>query len=439
MKISHVFIEPRALTNRMVVCCRVGDVIKKLDMKQVKKQNPRRQAGFFSHLQPLRLLWSPLALCSMLCTLFVSSLPAQQRLVPPAPEGKPELTDHMRDSWKEDYIPFRREWRREALGKSIFASIVSTRGWVHTMKSDDGKIFKIDDRELFFANRLFSERLVIRGKVEPFEQQNAVNAETTKKAGLRSLIYTRPDMPEKVTGVPPSLRQLRFLLYTPPEAAKRGATLPLIVFLPGIGARGTDNFKNYTDGGAPAQYLLEHDWQKFMPCYVLIPQSDVKNDWWADISADLPSKPTLLTGQVIDVLKATSEPAIDLSRLYVTGFSGGGFGCYEFLRVFPRKFAAAVPLAAYNNVCIFFRKANTAPVWQFINEKDPTLYWRNIRWELDIWKNLKVEHRLTIYEGAGGHRSWETTMRDGEFRKWLQRQKLNKVTYPSDPSEVAKE
>lgn len=147
----------------------------------------------------------------------------------------------------------------------------------------------------------------------------------------------------------------------------------------------------------------------------------------------------MLTGQVIDVLKATSVPSIDLTRLYVSGFSGGGFGCYEFIRVFPGKFAAVVPMAAYNDICISFNQSNAAPVWQFINEKDPSLYWRNIRWELAIWKNLKVEHRLTIYEGHGGHQSWAKTMRDGEFRKWLQRQKLDKVTYPTDPSEVAKE
>ncbi len=408
-------------------------------MRQISKLNLLRQVGIllYTLTHPLRML--PLSICILLSIFSFNPLTAQQRLVPPPPQGKPELSDYMRDQWKESYTPFRREWRREMFGKIIGATIVHTRGWVHTMKTDDAQTFSIDDRELFYMDRLTSERLVIRGKVEPFEQQNKENDATLVKAGLHSLIYTRPDMPQEVTGVPPSLRQLRFLLYTPPEAAVRGSSLPLIVFLPGIGARGTDNFKNYTDGGAPAQYFIDHDWQKHMPCYVLIPQSDVPNDWWFVEYEDLPSKPTLLTGQVIDVLKATSEPSIDLSRLYVSGYSGGGFGCYEFLRVFPSKFAAAVPIAAYNDNCILFRKANVAPVWQFIHEKDPSLYWRDIRWELAIWKNLNVEHRLTIIEGSAAHISWRNPKQAEEFRRWLQRQKLNKVTYPSDPSEVAKE
>ncbi len=344
----------------------------------------------------------------------------------------------MRDCWKEDYTPFRRKWTRNSDYKSVVATIVRTRGWVHTMRTDDAKTFTIDDRDLLPNDRQWSERTVIRGKIEPFEQ-SAENAETLKKAGLRSFIYTRPGLPEEVTGVPPSTLQLRFLLYTPPEAATRGAALPLIVYLHGTNARGTDNFKNYSLGGRTFQYFIAHDWQKHMPCYVLIPQSDVKNDWWFESSADNPSKPTVLTGQVIDVLKATSEPAIDISRLYVTGYSGGGFGCYEFLRVFPGKFAAAVPIAAYNDICMQFRRANVAPVWQFIHEKDPSLYWRDIRWELAIWKNLNVEHRITIVEGSADHVSWNDPKQAEEFRRWLKNQKLKKVTYPSDPSEVAKE
>ncbi len=78
-------------------------------------------------------------------------------------------------------------------------------------------------------------------------------------------------------------------------------------------------------------------------------------------------------------------------------------------------------------------------MWQFIHEKDPSLYWRDIRWELAIWKNLNVEHRITIVEGSANHISWSNPKEAEEFRRWLQNQKLKNVTYPSYPSEVAKE
>ncbi len=67
------------------------------------------------------------------------------------------------------------------------------------------------------------------------------------------------------------------------------------------------------------------------------------------------------------------SPNIDANRLYLTGFSQGGMGTWNFIRNYPRKFAAAAPLSGYShgpqNVAQA-KEIRHIPIWIFNGDGD---------------------------------------------------------------------
>src|SRR5689334_18148995 len=101
---------------------------------------------------------------------------------------------------------------------------------------------------------------------------------------------------------------LKYLLYPPQVEAQ--APYPLVIFLHGIGERG-DDLELVKKYGLP--YYTETGEVK-LPAYIAAPQcpADVR---WADILDEL--------DLWLNELLATNP--FDLRRIYLTGFSMGGF------------------------------------------------------------------------------------------------------------------
>ena len=60
---------------------------------------------------------------------------------------------------------------------------------------------------------------------------------------------------------------------------------------------------------------------------------------------------------------------VEVTRIYLTGYSMGGFGCFSLATKYPTKFAAVVPLAGGGDP----KKANIlkqTPIWAFHGDKD---------------------------------------------------------------------
>jgi len=129
----------------------------------------------------------------------------------------------------------------------------------------------------------------------------------------------------------------------------RGVTLPFYVYLPagltsaskcpavlclhGFTERGDDS-------SAVARNSLTTAWvsdstQARWPSFVIVPQCPVTALWTGDA--------LLAANDIVDSLAGIYP--IDLSRLYVTGLSMGGYGTWELIQRFPGRFAAAIPLA----------------------------------------------------------------------------------------------
>jgi predicted esterase len=120
-------------------------------------------------------------------------------------------------------------------------------------------------------------------------------------------------------------------LFVPPEAVADPHTKrPLIVFLHGGGAAGTNNV---TQVEHTPDYLLDE--AKRRGAFLYVPQTATT---WASISA-VDSVMTMIN-RVVDDQNA------DPDRLYATGYSNGGGGTWNLLSRNPDRFAAALTVSA---------------------------------------------------------------------------------------------
>jgi poly(3-hydroxybutyrate) depolymerase len=132
-----------------------------------------------------------------------------------------------------------------------------------------------------------------------------------------------------------------------PASMDEGERYPLVVFLHGAGERGDDGasaLKHFADRMAsPAM-------RERYRCYILAVQCPrghrwVDADWSAATPPSFAETPTPAMDAVIAALRTTAlGRRVDLSRIYLTGISMGGYGAWDLGARHPEWFAAAVPV-----------------------------------------------------------------------------------------------
>lgn len=138
------------------------------------------------------------------------------------------------------------------------------------------------------------------------------------------------ELPEAISAATKSLNA-KFIVATPAESAGT-APLPLLIFLHGSGQRGSD--VEALRDAPPIKYFNS---QTPKPFIIVVPQvrspkDGVKHTWEAD---DL------------ERLFAHVEKTVtfDKTRVYLTGYSMGGYGTWAWAAAHPEHFAALAPHA----------------------------------------------------------------------------------------------
>ncbi len=165
---------------------------------------------------------------------------------------------------------------------------------------------------------------------------------------------------------------LNFQLYGNPkwDGKKR---YPLLISLHGSGQSGSDNEKQM---GGVTGIFTDAAHQSANPCFMIVPQCPDSAIGWNKAPAD-----QLMT--LIDDL--CEKLPVDVNRIYLTGYSMGGFGCFSLAAKYPTKFAAVVPLAGGGDV----KKADVlkqTPIWAFHGDKDDMVPVERTR---DVMKAIK--------------------------------------------------
>lgn len=219
--------------------------------------------------------------------------------------------------------------------------------------------------------------------------------------------------------------RLNYLLFLPEDYGKvPGKEWPLILFLHGIGER-SDDLEDLKVLKLYGPSMLAEQQADF-PFIVVSPQCPL-DSYWVDHLNDLDA--------LLDRIVAVN--AVDTSRIYLTGFSMGGWGTWHLTLRYPKRFAAIAPIAGFyefessatpENVC----DLKDIPTWVFHGAQDTTVPPSRSEVMVDALRNCGGDVRFTLYPDAD-HDSWTETYNNPELYTWLLQQENPEagITYTS--------
>jgi predicted peptidase len=198
-----------------------------------------------------------------------------------------------------------------------------------------------------------------------------------------------------------------------------GKKYPLVLFLHGVGERGSDNQAQLKN--AVSIFAREKNRKEF-PSFVVVPQCPSDQHWVEmDFRADSgvqPAEPSPAMRMNIELLAALQkEFSIDLDRIYAAGISMGGFGVWDALSRYSGLFAAGVAVCGGGDESKAY-KIETTPVWAFHSEDDPLVKVARSRNMVKALRDAGGTVKYTEYQGLG-HISWDKAFNEPELLPWL--------------------
>ena len=179
------------------------------------------------------------------------------------------------------------------------------------------------------------------------------------------------------------------------------ATHPLLIYLHG---KGNDVLSKKALGFANACSKPEN--YKDRPCLIYAPQCPDENGWSGATGANLMKT-------LKDLIK---HLPVDEDRLYVVGYSMGGYGTFALLNENPKMFAAGIPIAGGAQVGVA-KNLRRIPIWIWHGEKDdvvPPDQSRAIAKALGKVKTAKYTEVPGGTHGIGGE-----VEKNAEVHTWL--------------------
>ncbi len=197
----------------------------------------------------------------------------------------------------------------------------------------------------------------------------------------------------------PATDHVNYLLYVPPGGAAPATGWPLILFLHGSEQRGDD--PSLLEDMAILSFADE---QGKFPFVAVVPQCPSGEHW----------SPVVLK-QVLEAVQ--SSVPVDRRRIYLTGFSMGGFGTWQTAAALPGTFAAIAPLCGMSDVSDAPVLA-ALPVWVFHGAQDRNVPLAESLTMVDALRKAGGKPRLTVYPDFP-HDIWTITYRDSRLYLWF--------------------
>lgn len=196
------------------------------------------------------------------------------------------------------------------------------------------------------------------------------------------------------------------------EPAKK---YPVLLYLHGAGERGSDGFRPLRT--APA-WLSSPEYQRRYPCFLVVPQCPSGKHW------NLRGNSTRSQHDELDVVLAmirdvlSRYPIADPCRVYLVGFSMGGYGAWELAARHPEMFAAVVPIAGKGNP-EFAQRLADLPIWAVHGQDDDVVDIEGSRAMVAAIREAGGNPRLSELAGVG-HGSLEPALLDNSnILDWL--------------------
>jgi predicted peptidase len=235
-----------------------------------------------------------------------------------------------------------------------------------------------------------------------------------------AIVLRKPEPPppyqERVYASTEGVR-MPYRLYVPPNYDAK-QKYPLVIWLHGSDAIGTDNLKQITGHNDAGTRVWTVHWKDF-PTLVVAPQSYER--YWSLQPSPLPAEEPL----VMNILAALErEFNIDPDRIYLAGQSMGGFGVWEFLEQRPDFYAAAIVLCGPVGPGMISDAHTIAyiPVWVFQGAKDDVVSVAGVRSMLESLRMAGGHPRYTEYPDLG-HVIGPASFAESGLLPWLFAQK----------------
>lgn len=209
----------------------------------------------------------------------------------------------------------------------------------------------------------------------------------------------------------PEYRDYDFLLHLPPGYHDFYGRRPLLVYLHGAGEVGKD--VKILDDYAPYKYLNNTKEEVDFPFIVVCPMSE-KGGWNS-------SRVVHLVEQVLHETRYRFD--IDPDRVYLTGFSMGGFGTFQIACDYPGQFAAILPLAGGGDP-EEAEKLRSVPTWAFHGDADGVVDFESSAKMIAAMTPYNAEAKLTTLYGAD-HGIQDLVYSKRDVYRWLLEHKRN--------------
>lgn len=199
--------------------------------------------------------------------------------------------------------------------------------------------------------------------------------------------------------------KLNYLLYLPPEyEAATDTKWPLIMFLHGLGERGDEpnHVERLKLHGLPKILDTRTDF----PFIVVSPQCP-GTSWW-------PLQLDALNALLDDII---ATHAVDVSRVYLTGLSMGGFGTWSLAISYPHRFAAIAPICG-GGVPALAEALKEVPVWAFHGALDEIVPLAASESMVRALRASGGDVRFTVYPDLQ-HDSWTVTYDNPDLYDWF--------------------
>lgn len=201
-----------------------------------------------------------------------------------------------------------------------------------------------------------------------------------------------------------------FQIHVPPDA-KNTPNLPIIIFLHGIGQRGSGGFVPTNGaGGAIAKHYLGQ-----VSAIILLPQCRTGSYW---------SDPVMEKMVMQSLAHTVEEFKADEKRIYLTGVSMGGYGVWHVASEFPDKFAALVSICGGSSIVkgdrfdALAKKIGKTPAWVFHGAEDVVVPVTESRQIVQALKDNGGDVRYNEYENVG-HKVWMNALGEKDLMSWL--------------------
>ena len=216
----------------------------------------------------------------------------------------------------------------------------------------------------------------------------------------------------------------RYRLFVP-RRLEPNKQYPLIVWLHGHGERGSNNKEQLLhldrifDRETPEKYRF----------FMLVVQCTEANGCWYQGGTDQASQSDDMITVAMEILdKTMRERPVDPDRVYLSGVSSGGNGCWEAAMRYPELFAAVAPMSSGGGDESRAERLADIPIWAFHSRDDTCTPPEGVQRMVQAVKEAGGKVHLTLVP-TSMHNSLPAAQGDHQIVEWLLSQRRTSILW----------